>query len=147
MQLIIGDRDREVKNLHEYLKTFGYIKSDVTERRGFEIDFGRAIDPPEQEDVFDENTSMALISFQSFNQLPVTGILDSRTIDLMSTRRCGNPDIVEGELVDYVIIGRWPRSNLSYRLENFTPDLNSNVTNKSYFRCIESVEKCVPNRL
>ena len=37
----------------------------------------------------------------------------------MSKSRCGNPDIVEGEQVDYVIVGRWNKTNLSYRYENF----------------------------
>ena len=131
IQLKIGDKGQEVKDLHEYLKTFGYIKSDVTEITGFKIDLERAVDLPEREDIFDENTSMALILFQTFNHLPVTGILDNRSLDLMSTRRCGIPDIVEGEQVDYVIIGRWPKSDFSYRLENFTPDLSSNVVTRA----------------
>ena len=64
IQLKIGDKGQEVKDLHEYLKTFGYIKSDVTEITGFKIDLERAVDLPEREDIFDENTSMALILFE-----------------------------------------------------------------------------------
>src|SRR4029079_11907778 len=96
--------------------------SDKIEREGFRIDVNRSIQPPDQEDTFDNNTKEALKLFQEFNKLPITGKLDQQTLNLMSKPRCGNPDIVEGEQVDYVIVGRWSRTNLSYRYENFSSD-------------------------
>ncbi len=132
VHLKLGDKGQDVKNLHKYLKTFGYIKSEVGEITDSRIDLERAIDPPEQQDIFDENTNMALIEFQKFNKLPVTGLLDKRTLDLMETPRCANLDIVQGEKIDdYVIVGSWNRTNLSYRLENLTPDLTNNVISRA----------------
>ncbi|HVP81489.1 MAG TPA: matrixin family metalloprotease [Nitrososphaeraceae archaeon] len=127
IQLNLGDTGEEVKNLHQYLKAFGYMLSDKIEREGFRIDVNRSIQPPDQEDTFDNNTKEALKLFQEFNKLPITGKLDQQTLNLMSKPRCGNPDIVEGEQVDYVIVGRWSRTNLSYRYENFSSDLSNSV--------------------
>ena len=125
--LDLGDRGEEVKKLHRYLKSFGYMLSDNREREGFRIDVNRSVQPPDQEDTFDNNTKQALKLFQEFNKLPITGKLDQQTLNLMSKSRCGNPDIVEGEQVDYVIVGRWNKINLSYRYENFSPDLSNSV--------------------
>ena len=73
--LNFGDRDEDVKVLHDYLKRFGYIQSDKREVMGARIDIQKATSQPEAEDRFDTNTSKALRRFQEFNKLPVTGIL------------------------------------------------------------------------
>jgi matrixin/putative peptidoglycan binding protein len=118
-----GDRGEEVRFLHEYLRRFGYIGTEKREVFGAKVDFRRATAPPANEEVFDSTTNEALKRFQEFNKLPVTGMLDKETANLMSTPRCDNPDLVEGQEEDYLVVGRWSRTNLSYRFENFTPDL------------------------
>jgi hypothetical protein len=52
----------------------------------------------------------------------VTGVLDEATIALMGQPRCGFPDI--GEFTDTG--RRWPRTNLTYAFQEFTPDLANN---------------------
>ena len=82
-----GDRGKEVRKLQEYLRTFGYILPDNGVILGRQIDPERAAQKPKR-GVFDGNTEGALKLFQTFYKLPVTGILDRRTISLMSRPRC-----------------------------------------------------------
>jgi predicted Zn-dependent protease len=103
------------------------MKSDKKERLGFKIDFKKAAPEPLQEDVFDDNTKQAVKKFQQFNKLPITGNLDNETLNLIKKPRCDVPDIVEGNQIDYNIVGRWNITTLTYRFENFSPDLQQNI--------------------
>ncbi|KAM8976294.1 collagenase 3-like [Pelodytes ibericus] len=62
-----------------------------------------------------------LKEMQSFFGLEVTGKLDEDTLDIMKQPRCGVPDI--GEYNFFPRKPKWPRSNLTYRIVNYTPDL------------------------
>jgi hypothetical protein len=124
--LKIGDKGEEVKKLHEFLKSFGYMQSDKREILGFKIDSTRAIEPPDNEDFFERNTAKALTLFQEFNKLPVTGILDEETSALMSKPRCGVPDIVESE-VGFAVTRPWSKTILTYSFENFSERLDQEV--------------------
>jgi hypothetical protein len=117
--LSLGDRGDQVERLQEYLMRYGYLESRVAESFGPEPVPGFSAPAPEERGVFDENTDTALMRFQSFNHLPVTGELDQATVDLMGQPRCGVPDNVE-----FVNTGRrWPTTNLTYAFQGFTPDL------------------------
>ncbi|XP_059011710.1 matrix metalloproteinase-27 [Mustela lutreola] len=56
---------------------------------------------------------------QAFFGLTVTGQLDSRTLEMMRTPRCGVPDVGQ---YGYTLPG-WGRHNLTYRIVNYTPDM------------------------
>ncbi|XP_008688372.1 matrix metalloproteinase-27 isoform X2 [Ursus americanus] len=56
---------------------------------------------------------------QAFFGLTVTGQLDSNTLDIMKTPRCGVPDVGQ---YGYTLPG-WGRYNLTYRIVNYTPDM------------------------
>ena len=123
----------EVGRLQDYLKKFGYIRPDEETLYGLRIDLQKATEQPEPK-VFDDNTQQALRSFQEFNKLPTTGILDKATINLMLKPRCGMPDFVvsAGEVDDYVYSGRkWSKLALKYMFQNFTPDLNQTVIKRA----------------
>src|SRR5215467_3919833 len=130
-RLSLGDRHNEVINLHNYLKRFGYMASDRQEIMGSRIDLSQASPQPEEEDVFDSSTQSAVKKFQEFNKLPVTGSLDKATLILMSRPRCGVPDIVEGERVDFLIVGRWSKADLTYEFHNITADLPQDVARQA----------------
>ncbi|XP_078401959.1 collagenase 3-like [Cetorhinus maximus] len=58
---------------------------------------------------------------QEFFGLQVTGTLNSETVTIMNKARCGVPDLEQytfspGE-------PRWPRNRITYRIVNYTPDL------------------------
>ncbi|EFB17314.1 hypothetical protein PANDA_011001, partial [Ailuropoda melanoleuca] len=56
---------------------------------------------------------------QAFFGLTVTGQLDSNTLEIMKTPRCGVPDVGQ---YGYTLPG-WGRYNLTYRIVNYTPDM------------------------
>lgn len=127
--LKIEDEGDEVGRLQDYLKRFGYIRPDMDTLYGLRIDLQKAAERPEPK-VFDDKTQQALRSFQEFNKLPITGVLDKSTINLMLKPRCGMPDLVvsAGEVDDYVYSGKkWSKLALKYMFQNFTPDLSQTV--------------------
>ncbi|XP_048388998.1 collagenase 3-like isoform X2 [Stegostoma tigrinum] len=60
---------------------------------------------------------------QEFFGLRVTGNLDSATMEVMEKPRCGVPDVAEYNLFPRKI--KWMKNNLTYRITNYTPGLQS----------------------
>jgi Matrixin/Putative peptidoglycan binding domain len=119
------DTGDAVQELQEYLRRFGYLDST---RAGDPFAAVRAAAPPvptSAPGTFDDATVSALVSFQRFHRLPITGRLDQATVAEMSKPRCGFPDLPQrGSQAEFVAQGnRWPRTDLTYRFLNFTPDL------------------------
>nr|XP_002708468.1 matrix metalloproteinase-27 isoform X1 [Oryctolagus cuniculus] len=56
---------------------------------------------------------------QAFFGLTVTGELDSNTLEIMKTPRCGVPDVGQ---YGYTLPG-WRKHNITYRIMNYTPDM------------------------
>ena len=125
LALKIGDRGDDVEILQDFLTQFGYVYSPEP-KLGYKIDKARAAEEP-QPKVFDKNTEKAVILYQEFHQLPATGELDKATLNLMLHPRCGVPDIIEGNVKDYVTTGRWGRTELTYQFGNITRDLEGGL--------------------
>ncbi|XP_029770527.1 interstitial collagenase [Suricata suricatta] len=62
-----------------------------------------------------------LKEMQKFFGLKVTGRPDADTLNVMKKARCGVPDV--GQYVLTEGKPRWDRTDLTYRIENYTPDL------------------------
>jgi hypothetical protein len=147
------DSNPEVGILQNYLKRFGYILPDQEEQFGVRVDPRKAIAAPEK-DVFDQNTEEALKRFQAFNKLPITGVLDKQTLNLMYTERCEDPDLVappreisSAELEEFVYSGKkWDTLNLTYRIENFTPDLNQDIVRRAILDGLNQWSSVTPLR-
>ncbi|KAM5245966.1 LOW QUALITY PROTEIN: matrix metalloproteinase-27-like [Ctenodactylus gundi] len=60
-----------------------------------------------------------LQEMQAFFGLSVTGRLDSDTLEIMKTPRCGVPDVGQ---YGYTLPG-WRKHHLTYRIMNYTPDM------------------------
>ena len=121
-----GDSGREVDLLQSYLRKFGYIRPEKETRFGAKADMSRAVEPPRREE-FDELTENALKLFQAFNKIPQTGTLTRETVHLMLTPRCGVTDIIEKGTgpEEFNVFGeKWDKTDLTYRFENFTPDMS-----------------------
>ncbi|XP_043836209.1 matrix metalloproteinase-9 [Dromiciops gliroides] len=74
----------------------------------------------------------ALRKLQRQLALPLTGELDSATLAAMRAPRCGVPDVgrfqtFEGEL-------KWKHQNITYRVQNYSPDLPPEVTDDAFDR-------------
>ncbi|KAM3869175.1 collagenase 3 [Diretmus argenteus] len=59
---------------------------------------------------------------QTFFKLKVTGNLDENTLEVMKLARCGVPDV--GEYNHFPRNLKWNNNNITFRIENYTPDLN-----------------------
>uniref|UniRef100_A0A1D1ZDW7 Metalloendoproteinase 1 n=1 Tax=Anthurium amnicola TaxID=1678845 RepID=A0A1D1ZDW7_9ARAE len=79
----LGETRPALADLKRYLHHFGYL-SDVSAAR----------DKDNFTDYFDAELESALITYQKFFNLNVTGRLDASTLDLITSPRCGVPDVV-----------------------------------------------------
>ncbi|KAG8452987.1 hypothetical protein GDO86_004698 [Hymenochirus boettgeri] len=68
-------------------------------------------------------------SMQRFFGMRVTGTLDKATMSMMKTPRCGMPDVAEFR--QFPGRPRWTKTQLTYRILNYTPDLPQQVVDQS----------------
>lgn len=87
-----GQRVQGLNEVKLYLNRFGYMGPEIAEKHSLQNDHDG--------DHFDESLESSLKLFQKYNNLKVTGKLDSTTIRRMNAPRCGAPDNVNsGSLV------------------------------------------------
>ncbi|XP_069325116.1 matrix metalloproteinase-27 [Eulemur rufifrons] len=77
---------------------------------------------------------------QAFFGLTVTGKLDSNTLEIMKTPRCGVPDVGQ---YGYTLPG-WNKHNLTYRLMNYTPDMARADVDEAIQDALEVWSKVTP---
>ncbi|XP_023700746.2 collagenase 3-like [Paramormyrops kingsleyae] len=65
--------------------------------------------------------NLKLREMQQFFRLEETGVLDEKTLEVMNKPRCGIPDMAEYSTFPGNL--KWPNNNVTYRIENYTPDL------------------------
>ncbi|XP_070761481.1 collagenase 3 [Enoplosus armatus] len=66
---------------------------------------------------------------QKFFKLKVTGNLDDNTLEVMKQARCGVPDI--GEYNHFPRHLKWQNNNVTFRILNYTPDLEKSDVNRA----------------
>jgi hypothetical protein len=142
-----GDKSSDVTLLQGYLRRFGYIDSnqdDLLADEKANNNYASSISLRPQQ--FDDTIDVALRRLQQFYRLPTTGILDEKTIDLMSQPRCGNPDIRISEKLDMFFEGnpKWQAFNLSYQIENYTLALSKEVVNSAIAYAYNQWSSVVP---
>ncbi|KAJ8348465.1 hypothetical protein SKAU_G00270540 [Synaphobranchus kaupii] len=98
------EQDDDVAEM--YLKRF----YNLTEQRG--RTFHPSINPLTEK----------LSEMQRFFRLKVTGNLDADTLQVMKKPRCGVPDVARYSVFPGDL--KWPTSKLTYRIQNYTPDLS-----------------------
>jgi hypothetical protein len=105
----------------DFLARFGYVPAQAS-GFGDVAAVAGAAPPSAPADVSD-----ALRLYQRFHGLPITGQLDTATSAQMSQPRCGFPDILT--LPPFALQGnKWTKSALTYRFENFSPDVSQQTT-------------------
>ncbi|XP_020638585.1 matrix metalloproteinase-19 [Pogona vitticeps] len=92
----------------DYLLQFGYLQKPLEQ---FSNDFT-------QEEIKD-----ALRSFQLASGLPVTGQVDAATLGKMRQPRCGVEDPFNERTLKYLLLGRWRKRHLTYRIYSYSDDL------------------------
>ncbi|KJD42566.1 matrixin family metalloprotease [Paenibacillus terrae] len=118
-----SDTGESVTELQNLLQKFGYLQLTPKREDEYAELRNEIASPKAEKGVFDDATEEGLKNYQKFNGLPQTGQLDESTVKQMGIPRCGFPDRRVG-FVEFNEHGnRWPNTNLTYRIENFTIDL------------------------
>lgn len=121
-----GATGNVVNELQDYLSRFGWLRlpdSPPVVAAHTEL-------PEAAPGRFDDATASALVDFQRFYRLPVTGRLDAATLALLQRPRCGVPDRPVGpdtpDAGEFVVAStKWSNLHLGYRLSAGTPDLSN----------------------
>ena len=104
----------------DYFSKFGYLQGPSSETGNL---------------MSKEDLPIAIRNFQKFGNIPVTGILDQRTKELLQKPRCGNKDTIEDSterMRRYVLApSKWDKKELTYRILNYTPDLPQATTRRA----------------
>ncbi|NP_001164610.1 interstitial collagenase precursor [Oryctolagus cuniculus] len=100
-------QEQDVEMVQKYLENYYNLKDDwrkIPKQRGN----GLAVEKLKQ--------------MQEFFGLKVTGKPDAETLKMMKQPRCGVPDVAQFVLTPGN--PRWEQTHLTYRIENYTPDLS-----------------------
>uniref|UniRef100_A0AAV2JBD6 Peptidase metallopeptidase domain-containing protein n=1 Tax=Knipowitschia caucasica TaxID=637954 RepID=A0AAV2JBD6_KNICA len=87
-----------------------------------------------------------LREMQRFLGLKITGNLDADTLAMMKKPRCGVPD---NNVAKYTIYGndrKWQKNALTYRIENYTPDMTKAEVDDSIEKALGVWAKVTPLR-
>ncbi|KAK1883028.1 Collagenase 3 [Dissostichus eleginoides] len=122
-QVTVEDEERA----ENYLKKFYNLTEETTN--------GRGVSP----------ASRKLSEMQRFFGLQITGTLDVDTVAIMKKPRCGVPD---ENLARFSTFGqyKWQKNSLTYRIENYTPDMSVSEVDDSIERALQVWAKVTPLR-
>uniref|UniRef100_A0A6Q2Y857 Peptidase metallopeptidase domain-containing protein n=2 Tax=Esox lucius TaxID=8010 RepID=A0A6Q2Y857_ESOLU len=110
------DRRTEFTEAMAYLKKYGYLHPPLDpQNQSFQID-----------DVIE-----ALRVFQRVTDLPVTGVIDKATLEVMRQPRCGIADPFNQKSLKYRVLGYWRKRSLTWRIYNYTPDMPKSETKRA----------------
>ncbi|XP_072515665.1 matrix metallopeptidase 30 [Salminus brasiliensis] len=76
---------------------------------------------------------LKIAEMQKFFGLSVTGTLDQATMQAMKKPRCGISDVARFSTFG----SKWPRTQLTYRIENYTPDMPQAEVDSSIARALQ----------
>lgn len=82
-----GNLTEGLSQLKDHLSKLGYLNTINNKPSS------SSSSTPQHDDVFDEDLQQALTTYQSFFNLPPTGLLDAATLAHMRHPRCGVPDL------------------------------------------------------
>ncbi|XP_037403396.1 collagenase 3-like [Pygocentrus nattereri] len=125
----IGEEDEDLAK--NYLKKFYNMKEEHTRS-------ARSTDHSVSE------MTEKLKEMQEFFRLKVTGTLDTETLEVMHKPRCGVPDVAA--YVDASGSYRWTKNELTYRIENYTPDMSQAEVDHSIKRAFQVWADVTPLR-
>ncbi|XP_072515759.1 collagenase 3a [Salminus brasiliensis] len=111
-----------------YLKKLYNLNKEET------VTFGRTV----------SEMSLKLGEMQTFFGLEVTGTLDAETLEVMKKPRCGVPDVASYAVApgNY----KWSTNQLTYRIENYTPDMSQAEVDDSIVRALKVWADVTPLR-
>lgn len=99
-----GQQDPGFEAVQDFLQRFGYLRAN-----SFQISR------------LDDVTAEGLTRYQRQHGLPATGSFDDQTREMMTTHRCGMPDL--DNAVAFSTRCSWPNPNLTFAFEDGTNDV------------------------
>nr|XP_040038651.1 matrix metalloproteinase-18-like isoform X1 [Gasterosteus aculeatus aculeatus] len=87
-----------------------------------------------------------LTEMQRFFRLQITGTLDTETLAVMKKPRCGVPDSNVAHYSTFGINPKWDRNSLTFRIENYTPDMSPSEVDESIEKALQVWAKVTPLR-
>ncbi|XP_027014203.1 collagenase 3-like [Tachysurus fulvidraco] len=114
-----------VKDDEEFAKD--YLKRLYNMKEANKPSFGRTA----------SEMSLKLSEMQHFFGLKVTGILDDETMEMMKKPRCGVPDVAAFKSKSRAFTNKWSTNSLTYRIENYTPDMSVAEVDNSIGRALQ----------
>ncbi|KAM9728212.1 uncharacterized protein ACNS7B_016215 [Menidia menidia] len=88
--------------------------------------------------------SRKLSEMQRFFGLQITGSLDADTLEMMKKPRCGVPDERVARFSTFGNNLKWLKNSLTYRIENYTPDMSVAEVDDSIQRALQVWAKVTP---
>ncbi|KAJ3589483.1 hypothetical protein NHX12_010328 [Muraenolepis orangiensis] len=85
-----------------------------------------------------------LRDMQRFFGLVITGSLDADTVQLMKKPRCGFPDNKVASFSTFGNDPKWQTERLTYRIENYTPDMSRAQVDNSIEKAFQVWSKVTP---
>ncbi|XP_031166712.1 collagenase 3-like [Sander lucioperca] len=90
--------------------------------------------------------SRKLSEMQRFFGLHITGTLDADTMTMMKKPRCGVPDTNIARFSTFGKNLKWEKNSLTYRIENYTPDMSVSEVDDSIEKALQVWAKVTPLR-
>ncbi|XP_031166711.1 collagenase 3-like [Sander lucioperca] len=90
--------------------------------------------------------SRKLSEMQRFFGLHITGTLDADTMTMMKKPRCGVPDTKIARFSTFGSDLKWEKNSLTYRIENYTPDMSVSEVDDSIEKALQVWAKVTPLR-
>ncbi|XP_051257259.1 collagenase 3a isoform X1 [Dicentrarchus labrax] len=90
--------------------------------------------------------SKKLREMQRFFGLMITGTLTADTLEMMKKARCGVPDTNVASFSTFGNSLKWEKNRLTYRIENYTPDMSTSEVDDSIEKALQVWAKVTPLR-
>ncbi|XP_004692508.1 PREDICTED: matrix metalloproteinase-19 [Condylura cristata] len=112
----------------DYLLQYGYLQKPLERPRDFRT----------------EDITEALRAFQEASELPVSGQLDEATRARMKQPRCGLGDPFNQKIHKYLLLGRWRKKRLTFRILNLPSTLPASTARAALLQAFGYWSKVAP---
>ncbi|XP_004647175.1 matrix metalloproteinase-19 isoform X1 [Octodon degus] len=112
----------------DYLLQFGYLQ--------------KPLEGPDN--LRPEDITEALRAFQEASELPVSGQVDDATRARMRLPRCGLEDPFNQKTLKYLLLGRWRKKHLTFRILNLPSSLSPHLARAALIRAFKYWSSVAP---
>lgn len=122
----LGQAEKEAAM--DYLLQYGYLQKPLESHQDFR-----------PEDIIE-----ALRAFQAASEIPVSGQLDDATRARMKQPRCGLEDPFNQKTHKYLLLGRWRKKHLTFRIINLPSTLKPDIARTALLQAFQYWSRVAP---